>query len=219
MVNTAGGITGGDQLGISATAQPGAHLTMTTQAAERAYRAQSGETGRLTNRLTIAAGARLDWLPQETILFEGSALNRSMLVDMSTDARLLLVEPVIFGRAAMGETLNAMYFRDSIQIRQNGALRFIDAMTLDGDVSTHLAQKHIAGGSGALATLIYIAANADAWLSPLRALLPDTAGASLIGDDLLHIRILAADGYILRQSLIPILNHLTDENLPRPWMI
>ena len=72
LVNTAGGITGGDRFALSATAGPGTQLTLTTQAAERAYGAQPDETGRVTNRLRVSEGAQLNWLPQETILFENS---------------------------------------------------------------------------------------------------------------------------------------------------
>lgn len=219
LVNTAGGITGGDRFSVRASVAPGTALTMTTQAAERAYRAQEGETGRLSTRLTIGEDARFDWLPQETILFQGSALERSLSVEMASGARLLLAEPLVFGRIAMGETLADAWFRDRIDVRRGGERLFLDAMTLTGDVAAHLAHPLIAGGAGAMVTLLFVAPEAEAHLAPVRALLPATAGASLLRDDVLFVRALAPDSHLLRQSLIPILTRLIGTHLPRPWML
>ena len=119
-LNTAGGLTGGDRFAYAAEARAGARLTATTQAAERVYRAQPGETARVSGRVTLGAGARLDWLPQETILFDGGALDRRLEVDMAEDARLLAVEPLVLGRAAMGETVHEARFRDAWRLRRGG---------------------------------------------------------------------------------------------------
>ena len=180
LVNTAGGVTGGDDFRMSATAGPGTKLTLTTQAAERAYRARAGETGRIDNRLTLADGARLHWLPQDTILFEGSALRRRMRVDMAPSARLLLVEPVIFGRMAMDEALRDASFHDRIEIRRDGDPVYLDAMRLGGDVQAHLSRPFVAGGARAMASLVLAAPDAEAMLPRVRQMLPDTAGASLL---------------------------------------
>ncbi|MEK0164949.1 MULTISPECIES: urease accessory protein UreD [unclassified Phaeobacter] len=219
LVNTAGGVTGGDQFELSATARVGTSLTLTTQAAERAYRAQPGETGTIRNSLSVEPRASLAWLPQETILFQGCNLDRTLTVDLHEDARLLLCETLIFGRAAMGETLTKASLRDCIDIRRAGAPLFLDNVSLDGDIAAHLARPATANGAGAIATLIYVAPDAAGRLGPLRAQLGPTAGASLIGSDLLVMRALAADSYVLRQLLLPILRDLRGAPLPRPWMI
>lgn len=218
MINTAGGITGGDDFSLTASAGENTHLSLTTQAAERVYRAQPDQVAAVNNRLFVSAGARLDWLPQETILFEASALKRRMQVELDKDASLLLVEPLVFGRAAMGETLNSAYFSDRIDIRRQGQPLFLDAMTLHGNVTGHLAASQIAANAGAMALIVYIAADAEAQLAPLRALLPEAAGASLIEPNLLVARILATDSFDLRQSLVPALQRLTNDTLPRSWM-
>lgn len=218
MINTAGGITGGDDFSLTASAGENTHLSLTTQAAERVYRAQPDQVAAVNNRLFVSAGARLDWLPQETILFEASALKRRMQVELDKDASLLLVEPLVFGRAAMGETLNSAYFSDRIDISRQGQPLFLDAMTLHGNVTGHLAASQIAANAGAMALIVYIAADAEAQLAPLRALLPEAAGASLIEPNLLVARILATDSFDLRQSLVPALQRLTNDTLPRSWM-
>lgn len=218
LLNTAGGITGGDQIHSEITATAQSSLTLTTQACERAYKAQPGEMGQVTAHLKIAAEARINWLPQETILYEGAALTRRLTADLEDTAALLLVEPVIFGRIAMGEILRRGYFSDHIEIRRNGTAIYRDATRLSGDLSAELARPAVAAGAGAMATLVFVAPSAEAKLAPLRALLPATAGASLRAPDLLVARLLATDGFALRQSLLPILKLLNTNHIPRCWM-
>lgn len=212
-------MTGGDEFDVHIKAERDAHLTVTTQACERAYRAQPGETGHIRNRLSVAAGARLSWLPQETILYDRCSLDRALHIDMDEDAILLLVEPMIFGRTEMGETVSLGSFRDRIDIRRAGQALYLDAIHLNGDIERHLSRPTVAKGARAFASVIYAAPNAGAHLDPLRAMLPDNAGVSLIGDDLLALRILGADGFSLRKALFPVLTRLSGTDLPRCWTI
>ncbi len=219
LVNTAGGITGGDAFSLMADVAPGTALTVSTQAAERAYRAQPEETGLIRNQMRVGDQGQLTWVPQETILFQGSALRRHLTVDLHAHARLLLCEPLVFGRTAMGEVLTDMRFEDRIEIRRSGRPLFLDAMRLDGDVAAHLARAPIAAKAGALATLVYVAPNAEAHLAPIRERLGPKAGASLVQSDVLVLRALADDSFALRQTLMPILSRLSGAPLPRPWML
>ncbi len=218
-MNTAGGITGGDSFQISAKVAEGCNLTLTTQASERAYRAQPSEFGQMRTDLQVAPGACLNWVPQETILFDRSALDRRLTVNLARGAKALVVEPLVFGRQAMGEELSDLRLRDRIEIRREGQPMFLDATRFDGDMAAHLDRPHIANGARAMAFLAYVASDAQGQIDPLRAMLPDHAGATVVGDDLLMCRILAPDSHALRQSLIPILNRLTQHQLPRCWMI
>jgi len=217
-LNTAGGITGGDSFLLTAEAKSGSALTLTTQAAERVYQAQPGKPGELHSRLHVKRGARINWLPQETILFNGCALNRSLTVDLEEGARLLLAEPLIFGRTAMGETLTDASFSDRIEIQRGGRPLYLDAVQLCGNIQAELDRPFITAGAVAMASCIYIAPDAETYLTPIRDMLPETAGASLIGEDVLVVRMLAKDSFLLRRSLIPILNLLSQNNLPRCWM-
>lgn len=219
LVNTAGGITGGDSFQVAATVATGCALTLTTQACERAYRAQAGAAGQLETSLTVAKGGHINWVPQETILFNKSHLNRTLTLNMAQGASALLVEPMVFGRATMGEELTHLQLHDRIEIVRDGAPVFIDATRFDGDMAAHLDRPHIAAGARAMALIAYVAPDAESHLAPLRALLPPAAGASVIGEDLLVARLLAPDSYALRQSLVPILNRLSQNQLPRCWMI
>lgn len=218
-LNTSGGMTGGDRLSIDAMAATDSRLTLTSQAAERVYLAQPGPPARLTTSLAVAQGARIDWLPQETILFNGAALQRRLDVDLAPDATFMCIEPLVFGRLSMGETLTTGSFADNITIRRDGVPVFADAVRLSGDIATQLSGPATARGQFAMASVIYAAADAEALLSPLRALLPKTAGASLIRPGVLYARILAPDSYILRQSLVPIIARLHGAAPPKTWML
>lgn len=218
-LNSSGGITGGDAFDVEARAEAGAHLALTTQAAERIYRALPAETGRVETRLHLAPGARIDWLPQETILFEGGALDRRLRIDMAPDARCLACEALIFGRHAMGEVLHDLRLRDRIDLVIGGKLVLADRLRLSGDAAQILADPAITNGGGAIATVILAAPGASTERERLREMLPASAGVSAISDDLLLIRMVSVDGYALRGHLAPVLRFLSGTELPRPWMI
>ena len=221
IVNTSGGITGGDRLRIEARAAPGSRLSLTSQAAERIYRAEAGEAGHVSTRLHVAENARLDWLPQETILYDHAALDRHLRVDLEGSARCLLLEALVFGRIAMGEELHHLDLSDRIEIWRDGALLFIDRLRLRGDTAARLERSAIGGGARAMASVILAtsAAEAEAHLAALRPLLPDGAGVSLIRPGLLFLRLMAPDSYLLRRMLLPVLARLDDAPLPRTWML
>ncbi|MBL4811932.1 MAG: urease accessory protein UreD, partial [Rhodobacteraceae bacterium] len=169
LLNTAGGLTGGDKLSISAEAGAGTRLSLTTQAAERAYMAQQGQVAQTRTELVVQPGAQLHWLPQETILFNGAALHRHLKVRLLGDAVAVLVEPVIFGRRAMGETLDTINFADRWEISRDGKLIFADAQRLAGDGAQLLQNPAIGGvaSTGAMAGLAYLGPNAASLLKPL----------------------------------------------------
>jgi len=219
LLNTAGGLTGGDRMTLRLQAEADAHVVIATQAAERAYRAMPDSWAKVNVTLKIGPGARMDWLPQETILFEGAALARQLRAEMADDACLLLVEPVILGRPAMGEILHAAALRDRWEVRRAGVLVFADALRLEGDVTATMARTGVAGGAGAFASILYVAPDAAGHLSPLRALMPVGGGASLIRDGILFARLLVTDGFELRRALIPVIEYLSGARLPKVWRL
>ncbi|MEX0312255.1 MAG: urease accessory protein UreD [Tateyamaria sp.] len=219
LLNTSGGVTGGDRFDYAAQAGPGTHLTVTTQACERAYRAQPGEVGRVETRLTVEDDATLWWLPQETLVFDGCAMTRKLSCDLAGSARSLIVEPMCLGRIAMGEQSVRGRFSDRVKITRDGAPLVLDAWTLSGDMTAQMGRDAIGGGAAAIVSLIYVAPNAAAHLDHVRSLLPRSGGASLLADDTLILRALAPTGYALRKTMLPILDHLTDGHLPICWRL
>lgn len=218
-LNSAGGVTGGDAFSLSASVRESAALRLTSQAAERIYRAVPGQIGRVSSRCTLEPNASLNWLPQETILFDGAALDRSLSIDMAASSKLLACEALIFGRTAMGERVNALHLRDRIDLRVDGKLIFADRLKLDGDAHQKLQHMVVTNGALAVASVILAAPGAIGKLDAVRHLLPQTCGASALSDNLVFMRFCAESGYALRQTLIPVLHLLSGADLPRPWMI
>ena len=218
MLNTSGGLTGGDRFEATAKAGPECHLMLTTQAAERAYRSTSG-VARVTTHLSAAQGATLHWLPQELIVFDGAALDRRLDVDLQDGSEAVIVEPLVFGRRAMGETRINGAIWDQISLYRDGTPIYRDRINLSGPITDRLTRPAIAGGLTALATALYYGPRAEALLPKLRQALPDTGGASLVAPDLLTIRLLAEDAYLLRRALVPVLECLTRQSLPKSWSL
>lgn len=216
-LNTAGGLTGGDRMTIAAEVAADAHLVMSSQAAERGYRAQPDEVAQVDLRLRAAAGGRIDWLPQETILFDQAAISRRMHVELTGDASALLVEPVILGRRAMGETVRQVFFQDQWRVWRDGRLVFADAVRLAGDAAALMAGNAVGQGASAMATILLAGPSAPERAA--RISLQGSSGASLIADDLLLVRLLAEDGFALRAQMIPVITALADVPVPRVWRL
>ena len=215
-LNTAGGVTGGDRFAITAQAAAHSALTLTTQTAERIYKAQPGQTARMTTDLTIADNGRIDWLPQETILFNRSRLRRRLAVNMAADATFLGVETLVFGRALMGERLDEAFLKDDVRIQRDGAMIFADAIALEGAVADRLAAEWLAGPAGCVSSVTFAGPAADLHLAQLRKLMPPTGGVSLIRPGILFARLLARDSFDMRRLLIPVLTALRG-TLPPTW--
>ena len=218
LINTAGGLTGGDAFSTEVVLQPDARAVLTTQACERIYRS-SGNTAEVSMRIELGARARVHWLPQETILFDGSRLSRRIDVDMAEDAELLAVESVIFGRAAMGEQISSGAFRDRWRIKRNGRLMFADELNFEGRIADQLARPAILAGNAAMASVFYAAPDCEQFLDPVRDVLGDAGGASAWGGKLVA-RIAAADGFLLRRVLLPVLSVImAGRPLPKVWQL
>lgn len=218
LINTGGGMTGGDRLSLDVLVRDGAAATLTTQAAEKIYRSRGADV-EIAIRLDLRAGARLDWLPQEQILFDRARLSRTLDVDMAGDATLTLLESTFFGRTAMGEALRDAAFRDRWRIRRDGRLALAEDVRLEGDVAARLARPAVGAGARAIATLVHVAPDAEARLEPLREILAGAAcecGASA-WNGLLVARFLHADAAALRADLARILQAFRGARLPRSW--
>lgn len=222
-LNTAGGLTGGDRIAFECVVEDGAALCATTQAAERIYRSADGDAI-AHNRLTIGRGAQLEWLPQETILFDGARFRRRLEVNMAADAALLAVETLVLGREAMGETFASGFVSDEWRIRREGVLVHADTLRLASPLEQARSERAAAGGMRAVATLLYVAPDAEARLDPARAVLARQCaegvehGASA-WNGLLAVRMLAPRGQSARDSLTAFLTEFRGAPPPRVWSL
>ncbi len=209
-LNTAGGLTAGDRLAYATEVPPGLRLTATTQTAERAYRAEGGVA---TVQVSHRVGGWLDWLPQETILFDHAALHRRTDIDLAPGAGCLALEMVVLGRAAMGETVAQVDVRDTRTIRRAGRPVVVEPLAL----TPAGLRSGAAGidGARAFASLVMVAQGAEDAVGPVRAL-----GVAASGfDGRLIVRMMAGDGLPLRRQVAAVLAVLRKAPLPRVWQM
>jgi urease accessory protein len=218
IINTAGGMAGGDRFDIDVAVKAGARLTVTTAAAEKIYRSLGPDT-EIDVRLDVGPGAVLAWLPQETILFDQVRLRRAIEIDLAPDASVLLAEGVVFGRSAMSETVLQGRFFDRWRVRVDGALVFAESLRLDGAIAQRLAQRAVAGESVAVASVLKVPANEKA-IAAVRAMEKDFAGEVGIStwNGLTVARLVASDGAALHRDLVSVLTALSGMPLPRLWL-
>jgi urease accessory protein len=218
IINTGGGVAGGDHVRITATAEENARATLSTPSAERIYGALAGSTAKFDVDLHIGENAQLNWLPQETILFDKARLERSLTVDMAASATALICETIIFGRAAMGETVTSARYTDKWRIRRAGALIFADNTKLDGSIADLLARPAIADKAHVASATLYIAPDAEERLPAIRAALATTeANAASAWNGMLIIRALGQNSQSVRKLLTRLLPILSGNDLPRVW--
>ncbi len=212
-LNTSGGLTGGDQIDYALDLGPGCRALATTQTAERAY-ASTGETARMTFTATVAAGARLDWMPQETLLYQSSHLTRRTTIDLAADAECLLAEMVILGRPAMGETVTNARLTDHRQITRAGRTVWAESLSLTPDVLTSPSPA-LLHDARAFAVICLVAQGAEDAVTPVRAAL--AFGAASGWDGKCVVRLAAPDGWSLKRQVAKVLHILTGQALPRVW--
>ena len=217
IVNTGGGMTGGDRFAVEIALGEGAKLVAGTAAAEKIYRS-SGPDAEMDVRLEVGDGARLAWLPQETILFDRARLARRIDVELAANASLVMAEAVVFGRSAMGEAMREGLFIDRWRVRRAGKLVFADAARLDGAIAAKLGQPASAAGGIAIATVL-VAPGDDATTSAVRALAEHFRGEVGISswNGIAVARLCAKDGAALRHDLIAVLAAL-GAPVPRLWL-
>ncbi|WP_207099893.1 urease accessory protein UreD [Paracoccus shandongensis] len=219
-LNTSGGLASGDRLSFAVTLRPGARALATTQTAERAYRAED-DPARAKVRMTVGENGWLDWLPQDTILFDGARLDRETAVDLAPGAGCLLLDMIVLGRLAMGEQPRRLHLRDRRVVRRAGRVVHHDAMALDDAALPRLAGPALLDGARCLATLAMVAPHASDLLGTARAVLdePGVTGAASAPPGRLVIRCLARDDWPLRRQVNRLLTALRPDPLPRIWQV
>lgn len=220
VVNAAGGITGGDRFELEIVALHDAHVVMTSQAAEKIYRALN-EPARVTTRLKTSETAKLAWLPQETIVFDKARISRQTEVEFHSGSEFMALEWLVLGRAAHGEEIGSGYIRDSWLIKRDGRLIWADSFLLTDSTFVHLTRKALLSDRKAIGTLIYFGPELDRRLEALREVAQsqecDCAVTMVSG--LIVIRLAARDGFGLKVALICVLQHFEREYGPGPFRV
>lgn len=218
IVNTGGGMAGGDHVTLDLDVGDHANVTVTTQSAEKLYRAED-EISNIGLHLRVGPGGCLSWLPQEMIMFSGARLSRSLTLDVDAHASVLLYDSLVFGRIAMGERVNGGLFRDRWRIRRHNKLIFAEDTRLDQTIADTLDHKAVGAGARALATCVYIAPDAETRLAEARQILLNASCdcAASAWNGMMVVRFLAHDPQDLRRSAANFLLRFRNTALPRVW--
>lgn len=225
-----GGLAGGDSIELSVVAAADTRIQVTTQAAEKVYRAIDRDCT-VAMAFSAAQGSWFEWLPQESILFDGTRLRRRTNVDIEDDGRFLACDLLVFGRRAHGERFSSGLVHDTWRIHRDGQLLWADDLHLDGDICAKLDHPAGFAGAEAYATIVYVDMDGAEWLAPVRAQIHDTqnpavvrAAASVV-NDILVIRLLAAEARMLRTEIMRLCIFLRHRaaglppRMPRVWTI
>jgi urease accessory protein len=223
LINTGGGMAGGDRADVQIELQAGAEVLFTTQSAEKIYRTED-DAAEVDARIVVAEGARLEWLPQETILFHNARFVRRLAIDLAVDASLLLVEAVTFGRIAMGERDIDASIHDSWRVRRQGRLVFAEELRLD-HAAAALDRIGVGRGARAIATILIAAPDPQAQLEKLRTALDEAQqgddapleGGATAFEGLALARLISPSPARLRAALVAVMIALRGRAAPRVW--
>jgi urease accessory protein len=216
IINTAGGVAGGDRFNLDVVVGEGASLVVTTAAAEKVYRTL-GDDATIGVRLDLAPDSSLAWVPQETILFDRARLSRSFEADVAADARLLLAEAIVFGRSGMGEAVVEGALTDRWRIRHAGKLVYAETVRLDGPIAELLAKPAVTNGGIAVATVLVVPGG-EAEVAAIRERADQFAGevGASAWNGIAAARLVARDGAALRHDLMHVMSAVRG-SLPRIW--
>ncbi len=220
LVNTAGGLTGGDIFGAKLRADGDTHLTVSTQTAERVYCALGPQAAKITIDIDLGGKASLHWLPQETILFDGAGFSRHLKVEMDDAASFLASEMMVFGRTAMHETVRQGNISDQWRISRGGRLIHAEALRLDGHIDEKLLQPASADGGVCVATTLYVSRDAEAKADAVRSFFKnhdDVRTAVSAWDGKLVIRSVCGNTARLKKLMAQFIEQFRNIANPRVW--
>ena len=224
LINTGGGVAGGDRLECSVTALPGASIAVTSQAAEKVYRALH-DPARVATRLKAGESARLAWLPQETIVFNGARIHRTTEIEVFSGAELLALEWLVLGRAAHGEIMDGGSITDSWRVKKEGRLIWADSFRINDEIFPHVTRKALLANCKAVATLIYFGPYLEKRLDFLREIIPSLGCncAVTLVSGLIVVRFAAKESSDLKLALRSFLQQFGPElgsgpfRVPKMW--
>jgi urease accessory protein len=219
-VNIAGGVAGGDRLESGVTALANACIAVTSQAAEKVYRALN-EPAHILTKLKACATAKLAWLPQETIIFNRGRVSRQTEIEVSSGCEVLALEWLVLGRAAQGEKMVGGHITDSWRVRKDGRLIWADTFRVTDEMFPQLHRKALLSDCKAFATLVYFGPDLEARLELLRNIASPIAchcaPTSVCG--LIIVRFAASDSFDLRGALLNFLQQFSEELGPGPFRV
>jgi len=213
LANTSGGIAGGDTSHIDILVAQNAQALVTGQAAEKIYRSIDMPAS-IRTVIKIEDGSTLEYLPQESILFDGAKLNRAVNISLGARSCLLLSEMFVLGRWAMNEDFTRGIFLDRWSIDVAGQPIWREGLRVEGGLSSLSSSLGFANAR-ALATIFYAGANAAEVLGLARDVIGPMGGATIVRG-MLVVRMLGNEAGMLKQQLSEIISIIRAAALGRP---
>jgi urease accessory protein len=225
LVNTAGGVVGGDRLAVDLGARDGAKILVTGQAAEKIYRSDGGVAD-LSVTLEARSGAALEFLPQGTILFDGARLRRWTTLRVDADATMLFGEILHFGRSGMGESFTNGEIHDRLDVERDGERVWVDAFRVTEDTIGAMRSRSGLAGAIHTAVLVLMTSTPGDYVNALREVVDGArdagvqagvqVGVSAFKQGPLVARWLGDDSMALRRSFAAAWCYLRAHALDRP---
>jgi urease accessory protein len=213
LLNTSGGLAGGDEHAINLEIAEGGDCFVSGQAAERVY-GTLGPAACISCTFRVGANARFHWVPQETIVFNGAALHRTIEVSLARSARFLGVESFVLGRTESAEDISHISIRDTWEIMRDDKVLHVERLQLGPELRTTSATL---GAARAFATVLLVSDDAETIATILKEGFSDHCAVSCWNGKLVA-RVLAKDGFELRKVLKTVLSAcLGGSALPRVW--
>ena len=208
IVNTSGGVVSGDTHKVNITVNNNCKVMIFSQSAEKIYKSLNNNEANITNVVNVGENSWLEWLPQETILFENSRLKRNLKIYLSKNSESLVGEIIVLGRLAKGELTNNVFFKDSISIYKNSKIQWLDIVLLNDQLNN--ARKSITRLSGAncFFTIVLSSENVEKYEQIIYKfikynILDATISLTIIHDNLV-IRALSKEPLLLRKIFAKI---------------
>ncbi len=200
VIHPPGGIAGGDALSIDVAAAAGAQALITTPGATKWYKANGR---RASQQVRLQVQGTLEWLPQESIVFDEAVVDAQIEIDVAQSAAMIGWDIVVLGRIAAGERFDKGRFRQSIRLRDDERLQWVERTCIDGgdallDSPIGLAAHRVFGCLWAIGPHW-----TDAQIEALRARLPsgpDAAVITRLAPRLLLARALGASSAAVRAA-------------------
>jgi urease accessory protein len=231
LVTTSGGLVAGDRLSVSIDLAAGAGAHVTAAAAEKIYGSTGATTG-VAQSLSVSEKAWLEYLPPETILFDGARLRRRTTLGLAAGAGFLGGGILVFGRRARGEAFIRGFLHEAWEITRDGSLVWGDALHVDGDIAAIMTDPACFAGAAAGATLLLVPPAGDPrpFVDAARAVQQQSATPGLRAgvtavNGILVARWLGDDAAVLRRAYADLACHLRaaamglPARLPRLWHV
>lgn len=210
LIHPPGGVAGGDDVFLDVTAESGASVLLTAPGATKLYRS-GGRSCRVRQHLALAPDATVEWLPQETIVFDGALARTSTVVELAPGARFMGWEMVSLGRPRSGERFELGTFWQSFELWQEGAPLWLDRGRFEG-AEAALEARYGLAGNPAFGVAVAFPATDEA-LELARAI--DGLAATLV-DGVLCCRHLGSSTRETRQRFVELWSRLREPLLGKP---